>query len=116
MMQRPVFGRFFAAKGRLSRNFLRIAVRQSPSHLDFLPENDMRAIGAALVALTMTISSTFAADGTLTPGKPAGTKQAQIETGGVLLVAGILVAAGAIALIASTTQGNGTTSTNGTAS
>ena len=76
----------------------------------------MRAIGAALVAMTMTISSAFAADGGLAPGKPAGTKQAQIETGGVLLVAGILVAAGAIALIASTTQGNGSTSsTNGTA-
>jgi hypothetical protein len=76
----------------------------------------MRAIGAALVAMTMTISSAFAADGTLAPGKPAGTKQAQIETGGVLLVAGILVVAGAIALVASTTQGNGSSSsTNGTA-
>jgi hypothetical protein len=76
----------------------------------------MRAIGAALVAMTMTISTAFAAGGTLAPGKPAGTKAAQIECGGVLLVAGILVAAGAIALIASTTQGNGTTSsTNGTA-
>jgi hypothetical protein len=76
----------------------------------------MRATGAALVAMTMTISSAFAADGMLAPGKPAGTKQAQIETGGVLLVAGILVVAGAIALVASTTQGNGSTSsTNGTA-
>ncbi|HEX4026613.1 MAG TPA: hypothetical protein VHX18_03265 [Rhizomicrobium sp.] len=76
----------------------------------------MRAIGAALVAMTMTISGAFAADGVLAPGKPAGTKEAQIETGGVLLVAGILVAAGAIALIASTTQGNGSTSsTSGTA-
>lgn len=75
----------------------------------------MRAIGAALVAMTMTISGAFAADGVLAPGKPAGTKEAQIETGGVLLVAGILVAAGAIALIASTTQGNGSTSsTSGT--
>jgi hypothetical protein len=66
--------------------------------------------------MTMTISSGFAADGTLSPGKPAGTKQAQIEAGGVLLVAGILVVAGAIALVASTTQGNSTSSTNGTAS
>jgi hypothetical protein len=76
----------------------------------------MRAIGAALVAMTMTVSSAFAADtGMLSPGKPAGTKEAQIETGGVLLVVGILVAAGAIALVASTTQGNGaTSSTSGT--
>jgi hypothetical protein len=75
----------------------------------------MRAVGAALVAMTMMTSSAFAADGMLAPGKPAGTKEAQIETGGVLLVVGILVAAGAIALIASTTQGNSTSSTNGTA-
>jgi len=73
-------------------------------------------LGAALVAMTMTVSSAFAADGMLAPGKPAGTKEAQIETGGVLLVVGILVAAGAIALIASTTQGNSSSSTNGTAS
>jgi hypothetical protein len=76
----------------------------------------MRVFGAALVAMMMTVSSAFAADGMLAPGKPAGTKQAQIETGGVLLVVGILVAAGAIALIASTTQGNSSSSTNGTAS
>ena len=77
----------------------------------------MRAIGAALVAMTMLASSAFAADGMLTPGKPAGTKEAQIETGGVLLVVGILVAAGAIALVASTTQGSGAaaSSTSGTA-
>ena len=76
----------------------------------------MRVFGAALVAMTMMVSSAFAADGMLTPGKPAGTKEAQIETGGVLLVVGILVAAGAIALIASTTQGNSTSSTSGTSS
>jgi hypothetical protein len=76
----------------------------------------MRMFGAALLAMTMTASSAFAADGALAPGKPAGTKQAQIETGGVLLVAGVLVIAGAIALVASTTQGNGSTSsTSGTA-
>ena len=75
----------------------------------------MRTVGAALVAMTMMTSSAFAADGMLAPGKPAGTKEAQIETGGVLLVVGILVAAGAIALIASTTQGNSSSSTNGTA-
>lgn len=75
----------------------------------------MRAIGAALVAMTMTVSGAFAADGALAPGKPAGTKQAQIETGGVLLVAGIVAAAAVIAVVASTTQGNSTASTSGTA-
>jgi hypothetical protein len=76
----------------------------------------MRAIAAAILATTMTLSSALAADdqAPLTPGKPAGTKQAQIETGGVLLVVGILVVAGAIAAIASTTQGNSTSSTGST--
>jgi hypothetical protein len=68
----------------------------------------MRTIGAALVALTMTVSSTFAAEGALAPGKPAGTRQAQIETGGVLLVAGIVAVAAVIAVVASTTSGNST--------
>ncbi len=76
----------------------------------------MRAIAAAILATTLTLSSALAADdqGPLAPGKPAGTKQAQIETGGVLLVVGILVVAGAIAAIASTTQGNSTSSTGST--
>jgi hypothetical protein len=71
----------------------------------------MRTIGAGLVAMTMTVSGAFAADGALAPGKPAGTRQAQIETGGVLLVAGIVAAAAVIAVIASTTDNNGTTTT-----
>jgi hypothetical protein len=75
----------------------------------------MRGIGAALVAMTMTVSSAFASDGALAPGKPAGVKQADIEAGGVLLVAGIVAAAAVIAVVASTTQGNSTTSTSGTA-
>jgi len=69
----------------------------------------MRAIGAAFVALTMTVSGAFAAEGALAPGKPAGTRQAQIETGGVLLVAGIVAVAAVIAVVASTTD-NGTVS------
>jgi hypothetical protein len=96
----------------IPRSFLRIAVQNR----GFNEENRMRAIGAALVALTMTVSSAFAADNALTPGKPAGAKPAQIETGGVILIAGILVLAGAIALVASTTQGNSTSSTSGTTS
>ena len=94
-----------------SRSFLRIAVREW-GHT--LLENDMRAIAAALVATTMTLSSAFAADGALTAGKPAGTRQAQIETGGVLLVAGILAVAAVIAVVASTTQGKGTSSSTAT--
>jgi hypothetical protein len=66
----------------------------------------MRIVAAAL-AVTLTAASAFAADtGPLTAGKPAGVKDAQLETGGVLLVVGILAAAGAIAAIASTTQGS----------
>lgn len=80
----------------------------------------MRAIAAAVLALTMTVSSSFAAtQGALAPGKPAGTKQAQIETGGVLLVVGIIAIAAVIAVVASTTQGNsnsGSSSTSGTTS
>jgi len=81
----------------------------------------MRAIFAAALAASMMMSSAIAAEaptmGPLAAGKPAGVKQAQIETGGVLLVVGILVVAGAIAAIASTTQGDGkstptTTNTN----
>ena len=74
----------------------------------------MRAINSALVAMTMTVSSAFAADGALAPGKPAGTRQAQIETGGVLLVAGIVAVAAVIAVVASSTQGKSTSSTSGT--
>jgi hypothetical protein len=70
----------------------------------------MRTISAALVAMTMTLSSAFAADGALAPGKPAGTRQAQIETGGVLLVVGILAVAAVIAVVASTTTGNSSSS------
>ncbi len=71
----------------------------------------MRSIAAAALAASLMMSSAMADSAPLAPGKPAGTRQAQIETGGVLLVVGILVAAGAIAAIASTTQGNSSSST-----
>jgi len=67
----------------------------------------MRAIGSVLVAMTMMASSAFAETGALAPGKPAGTRQAQLETGGVLLVAGIVALAAVIAIVASGTD-NGT--------
>ena len=73
----------------------------------------MRTIAAAVLAMTMTVTGAFAADtGPLAAGKRAGTKNAQLETGGVLLVVGILAVAGAIAAIASTTQGNGSSSSS----
>ena len=75
----------------------------------------MRSIGAALLALSMTVSGASAADGALAPGKPAGVRQADIEAGGVVLVAGIVAVAAVIAVVASTTQGNSVTSTSGTA-
>jgi hypothetical protein len=75
----------------------------------------MRAIGTALVAMTMMASSALAeapaTQGALAPGKPAGAKQAQLEAGGVLLVAGIVAIAAVIAVVASTTQGNSTPAT-----
>ena len=73
----------------------------------------MRAIGSILVAMTMMVSgalaeTTVASRGALAPGLPAGTRQAQLETGGVLLVAGIVAIAAVIAIVASGTD-NGTT-------
>jgi hypothetical protein len=75
----------------------------------------MRSFATAAFAAALIVSPAMAADtAPLAAGKPAGAKQAQIETGGVLLVVGILAAAGAIAAIAATTQGNGSTSATST--
>lgn len=73
----------------------------------------MRKIAAALVATSLMASSAFAAEttiatGPLAPGKPAGTEQAAIQTGGVVLFLGLAAAAGIIALVASGTQGTST--------
>jgi len=78
----------------------------------------MRVLGAVLLAMAMmvSVSGASAAEGALAPGKPAGVRQADIEGGGVLLVAGIVALAAVIAVVASTTQGNSTPSTTGTAS
>jgi len=76
----------------------------------------MRATVAALLAMAMMVSGASAGEGALAPGKPAGVRQADIEAGGVLLVAGIVAVAAVIAVVASTTQGNSTPSTTGTAS
>jgi hypothetical protein len=77
----------------------------------------MRAPVALVLASSLFVSNAFAATdiGPLSPGKPAGVKQADIEAGGVLLVLGVLGLAAGIALLASTTQGK-STSTTGTSS
>ena len=78
----------------------------------------MRIIGAAILASSLVVSSSFAATDSsapLAPGKPAGVKQAQMEGNTLLLVLGVGVVAGGIALVASG-NGNGsvTTTTTGT--
>lgn len=78
----------------------------------------MRIIGAAILASSLVVSSSFAATNAaapLPPGKPAGVKQAQMEGNTLLLVLGVGVVAGGIALVASG-NGNGsvTTTTTGT--
>lgn len=67
----------------------------------------MRAIVSGLAAMTMLASSALAqtaTQGALAPGKPAGTRQAQLETGGILLAAGIVAVATVIAIVASDTE------------
>lgn len=76
----------------------------------------MRAIGSALAAAILMISSALAdtpasPQAPLAAGKPAGTRQAQLGTNGILLFAGIVAVAAAIAVVAS---GESTTSTSGT--
>lgn len=75
----------------------------------------MRALLAAALAATMTVTPVLAAEttnaGALSAGQPAGVKKASIEAGGVVMWLGILGVAGAIAAIASTTQGNSSSST-----
>jgi len=74
----------------------------------------MRKIAAALVATSLMVSGTVAAETSisskspLAPGKPAGTQEAAIQTGGVILFLGLAAAAGVIALVASGTQGTST--------
>jgi len=67
----------------------------------------MRTTCAVLLASSLLASNAFAAtdaSAPLTPGKPAGVKQAQEMDNTLLLVLGLGVVAGGIALVAS---GNG---------
>jgi hypothetical protein len=76
----------------------------------------MRKIGAAIVATSLLVSSAFAAEtapvGPLAPGKPAGSSEAAIQSGGVLLFVGLAAVAAIIAVVASTTQGSSSTGTS----
>ncbi len=72
----------------------------------------MRTMIAAILASSLLVSSAVAADvAPLSPGKPAGVKQADIEAGGVLLWVGVLGLAAGIAILAKGTQGNSSSST-----
>ena len=85
---------------------------------EFQGKVDMTNFRTAVIGLTAAAlvgTQALAADVSLAPGKPAGVRQADIEAGGVLLVAGIVAVAAMIAVVASTTQGNSTTPTTGTA-
>ena len=76
----------------------------------------MRVIGAAILASSLVVSSSFAATDAaapLAPGKPAGVKQAQMQGNTLLLVLGVGVVAGGIALVASG-SGNGSVATTTT--
>jgi len=79
----------------------------------------MRTIGAILLASSLITSNALAAtdaSAPLTPGKPAGVKQAQGMDNTLLLVLGLGVVAGGIALVASgngkSTVGTTTTATS----
>ena len=77
----------------------------------------MRAIVAAILATTIFTSSVMAESDSaapvapLSPGKPAGVKQADIEMGGVVMWLGIAAVAGGIALLAVGTQGKNSATT-----
>jgi hypothetical protein len=75
-------------------------------------ENLMRIFGAAILAASLLVTNAFAA--TLTAGKPAGVKKAQMENRNTLLIIGGIGLAGlGIGLAASSNGGGPTTSTSG---
>ena len=75
----------------------------------------MRKTLATLAASALMATSVYAAEAPaaspLPAGKPAGTRQAALQMGGIWLVLGLAAAAGVIAAVASGTQGSGTSST-----
>ena len=74
----------------------------------------MRIFGAAILAASLLVTNAFAAE-TLTPGKPAGVKKAQMENNNALLIIGGIGLAGlGIGLAASQNGGGPTTVTTAT--
>ena len=74
----------------------------------------MRIFGAAILATSLLVTNAFAAE-TLTAGKPAGVKKAQMEGNNALLIIGGIGLAGlGIGLAASQNGGGPTTSTSPT--
>jgi hypothetical protein len=86
----------------------------------------MRNFCAALIACSIISTSAFAADadGALSPGRPAGVKQAQMTEHATLWIVGLGLVAAGIAIAASSSGGNhnsgapggGTTTTTTTTS
>jgi hypothetical protein len=74
----------------------------------------MRVIGSAVLAAVLSLSTAYASDAALAPGKPAGVKQAQMETNTVLLVGGIAVVGIGIGLAVSGNNSTPATSTSTT--
>ncbi|HKU63934.1 MAG TPA: hypothetical protein VJQ06_02675 [Rhizomicrobium sp.] len=76
-------------------------------------EKLMRIFGAAILAASLLATNAFAA-ATLSAGKPAGVKKAQIEGNALLIIGGIGLAGLGIALAASSNGGGPTTTTTAT--
>ena len=71
----------------------------------------MRIFGAAILAASLLVTNAFAAE-TLTAGKPAGVKKAQMESNNtILIIGGIGLAGLGIGLAASSNGGGPTTFT-----
>jgi hypothetical protein len=69
---------------------------------------------AVVLSAILAASPALAAEAIQPPlpaGKPAGTHQAALQMGGVLVVLGVAAVVGAIAAIVSNTQGSSTTGT-----
>jgi hypothetical protein len=75
----------------------------------------MRTFGAALLVASLLVTNAFAAT-TLSAGKPAGVKKAQMENNTLLIIGGIGLAGLGIGLAASSSGGGPTTSTSASTS
>ncbi|HVV27207.1 MAG TPA: hypothetical protein VHC40_04510 [Rhizomicrobium sp.] len=66
------------------------------------------AIGAITLAAMVASTTAFAADGALSPGKPAGIKNAQIGTGTLLIAGGAAAIALGVAITVTNQSGDKT--------